>query len=484
MLKRHAQLMLSLLYLGDVAVAALAWGVGYGLRHVGGQMGLTHFATPPFSQFLPLMILSLLLTGLVFGRFDLYAPKRTMSLSVELRDVLKSVAVIWALVYFASSVLQAFVVSRLMMGSVLLSWVSLAILFRVSARESLHAIRMRGWNLRHAAIVGTGRLAQHLCHLLRKTSWMGIRPAYFVDSNREQQSLWGLRVYQPCEMVDVIIAVKPVDIVFVALPRSRHAEMEQILERLAETDVDIQVVPDLLSHILLNQDVSPLEDLCLVSLTSSPQHQWHSVLKRAMDVSGALLGLILLAVPMAVIALVIKCTSSGPIFYRQARTSLDYTRFNLIKFRTMIEDAEKDLGPVWSSQNDPRITKVGRFLRRASLDELPQLFNVLLGHMSLVGPRPERPELVERFRRQFSRYMLRHHAKPGLTGLAQVRGYRGLTSLRKRIQYDLYYASNWSLGLDLWIILLTVLGGFIDQSQSSPRKAWPAIRRPRFQKLR
>jgi putative colanic acid biosynthesis UDP-glucose lipid carrier transferase len=185
-------------------------------------------------------------------------------------------------------------------------------------------------------------------------------------------------------------------------------------------------------------------------------------LKRAFDLLVSAVSLPLLVLPMLLIALGVKWSSPGPVFYRQERASLGGKPFQILKFRTMVVDAEKSVGPVWAFDNDSRATRFGRFLRRTSLDELPQLLNVLWGDMSLVGPRPERPELIERFRHQVPRYMLRHHVKAGLTGWAQVHGLRGRTSLRKRIQYDLYYIRHWTFGLDLWILALTPFRGLVN----------------------
>ena len=197
-------------------------------------------------------------------------------------------------------------------------------------------------------------------------------------------------------------------------------------------------------------------------MTHSPQHGWNSVSKRILDIFGSIAAMVVFAIPMIIFAAAVKLTSRGPVFYCQKRASLGDRVFTIVKFRTMIDNAEAGTGAVWASSDDVRVTWIGRFLRRTSLDELPQLFNVLLGQMSLVGPRPERPELIQRFRENVPRYMLRNQVKAGMTGWAQVNGLRGGTSLRKRVQYDLYYISNWSLGLDLWILFVSLFRGFIN----------------------
>jgi len=461
MLKRQGQWMVLLIGIGDILVASAAWGLGYVLRYLGGQIGLTKFELPHFSEFVPAMVFSLVLTALIFSRFRLYAPKRLKSITTEIADLARAIVMVWVIAYFMTTLLRHVTVSRLMMVSVLASWTVLAILYRMLARMTLRRLRQRGRNLRHAAIVGTGRLAQRLYYLLTKNTWTGIKPHYFVADTTQRSELAGMKVYGPVQAVDDIIAVKPVDVVFVALPASRHEEVAQVLDRLAETNVEVRIVPDLLSFNFLGHDVSLLENLPIISMTFSPQHGWNSLLKRIFDILFSCVAIFLLAVPMLILAAIIKLTSKGPVFYRQLRTSIGGMPFPIFKFRTMIPKAEAKTGAVWAKKDDPRVTTIGRFLRHTSLDELPQLLNILVGQMSLVGPRPERPELVDRFRRQIPRYMLRSQVKAGLTGWAQAHGWRGQTSLRKRIQYDLYYITNWTFGLDLRIILLTLLRGFV-----------------------
>ncbi len=462
MLKRHGKLVLFLLACGDLVVAATAWGAGYALRALWGKLGLTRYALPPFGDFVPMMVFSLILTALILVRLGLYAPKRTKSLSRETLEVCRAIVIAWTVSYFANMLLRHEMPSRLMMVSVLGAWLALAATYRTFARVTLRYFRKRGWNLRHAAIVGSGRLSQRLYHALKRNSWTGITPQYFIDDHAPHDELYGLKIYRPVADVADILAIKPVDIVFVALPADQHQRVAMVLNRLVETNVDIRVVPDLLSCSFLGQDISQLENLPIISMTYSPQHGWNSVIKRTFDLAFSLVALIVLALPMAVIALLIKLTSPGPVFYRQARTSLAGKPFSIVKFRSMVRNADEGVGAVWTKQGDPRVTKFGKFLRRTNLDELPQLLNILVGQMSLVGPRPERPELIDLLRREVPRYMLRSQVKAGLTGWAQVHGWRGDTDPRKRVQYDLYYITNWTFGLDMWTILLTLFRSFRD----------------------
>jgi Undecaprenyl-phosphate glucose phosphotransferase len=219
-------------------------------------------------------------------------------------------------------------------------------------------------------------------------------------------------------------------------------------------------VPDVFGLASLRGGIEEFETLPIIHLRESPLYGWNRLLKRVFDIVVGAAALVGLSPMMLAIAVGIKLTSRGPVLYRQERMGLDGRRFSMLKFRSMVPDAEADTGPRWAVPDDPRRTGFGAFLRRASLDELPQLFNVLRGEMSLVGPRPERPSFVEDFRRRVPRYMLRHKVKAGITGWAQINGWRGNTSIEKRIEYDLYYIERWSLGFDIKILLQTIWLGF------------------------
>lgn len=447
----------------DLGVAAASWGLGYCLRILGEDIGLTPHKSPGFGEWWAPMGFSMIMILLTFSRFGLYVPKRTKSLTRELGDVARAVTAVWFMTYVVTTLMRQVMPSRLMMVSVLASWMALAVVNRIIAREMLRWLRRRGWNQRTAAIVGTGRLAQKLCHALRRNIWTGITPQYFISDSTKRSSLLGLDVMAgPIDALDDIVSRRPTDIVFVALSGRQHDLIARALNRLTSVDTDVQVVPDLLSFHFLKYDVAQLDDIPIITMTHSPQHGWNSLLKRGSDIVTSVSAIAVMALPMLVIALAIKLASKGPVLYRQVRAGLGGQTFTIIKFRTMAQGAEDRTGPVWASPNDPRVTAIGKILRRISLDELPQLFNVFVGHMSLVGPRPERPEMIERLRHQIPRYMLRHRVKAGLTGWAQVHGLRGQTSLRKRIQYDLYYIENWSFLLDVRIILMTLLRGFIN----------------------
>ena len=251
-----------------------------------------------------------------------------------------------------------------------------------------------------------------------------------------------------------------IDHLYVALPPDQHLQMLELLDSTSRLMVDVKVVPDLLQVIALRARLEDLDGVPVININDVPLQGFNSILKRCIDVGISAAALIALAVPSAIVILLIRATSRGPVFYRQERMGLDGKSFTIVKFRSMYDDAERHAGRVWTVPDDPRVTPLGRFLRRSNLDELPQLWNVLCGDMSIVGPRPERPHFVEQFKHRIPQYMLRHKVKAGLTGWAQVNGWRGNTPLEKRIEDDLYYIENWSVRLDMKIIWLTLLRGF------------------------
>jgi Undecaprenyl-phosphate glucose phosphotransferase len=236
--------------------------------------------------------------------------------------------------------------------------------------------------------------------------------------------------------------------------------MLELLDSTSREIVDVKVVPDLLQVIALRARLEDLDGIPVININDVPLQGFNSITKRAIDVVMSSAGLLVLTIPLAFVALLVRLTSKGPVFFQQERMGLDGKSFTIVKFRSMFDDAERHTGPVWAAAEDPRVTPLGKFLRRSNLDEMPQLWNVLRGDMSLVGPRPERPHFVEQFKHKIPQYMLRHKVKAGLTGWAQVHGWRGNTPLEKRIEYDLYYIENWSVSLDLKILWLTLLNGF------------------------
>ncbi|MDQ7013442.1 MAG: undecaprenyl-phosphate glucose phosphotransferase [Planctomycetota bacterium] len=335
-------------------------------------------------------------------------------------------------------------------------------LHRTGFRWTLRELRKRGFNLRHVAVVGIGRLGQVACRTIERNSWTGLKVAYFISAaeRSERQSCLSHPVRDGLAELERTLEQNPVDAVYLAVPSSRAQRLPELLKRLERFAVEVRVIPDVMPRYLpQSMAVGELDGMPVLSYRECPTRGLGGLSKRGLDILGSLAGGLLFAPVILACALAVKLTSPGPVIFKQRRVSIAGETFKIYKFRTMYHVADEETIR-WTSRDDARVTPVGKFLRRTSLDEFPQLLNVLKGQMSLVGPRPERPELIERFREDWRGYMLRQHVKAGMTGWAQVNGLRGDTSLRRRLRYDLHYIRYWSLAFDLKILWLTIFRGF------------------------
>jgi Undecaprenyl-phosphate glucose phosphotransferase len=457
MLKAHSRLLEQLTLTGDLCLVAGSWILAYALRfYVVGPEPVEN-VVPPLAPYLYMLVPILVVWGVAFHAFDLYRPRRIGSRLGEAADIAKASTMgALVLVTVMTFVFRGYEYSRLV---ILYFWVlSIASVWcsRAVFRELLRVARRRGFNLRSAVVVGGGELAVAVARRLQARPDLGIRVLGLVGDQKEGAAdLTWLGGYADLRAV---LDRSPLDHVVMALPHEDYGRLAGLLDAVGDEPVTIHVVPDLIRFASLRGGVEEFEGMPFIHLRESPLHGWNRVAKRAFDVAFSLAVLGGLAPVLALIAIGVKLSSPGPVLYRQERMGLDGRRFTMLKFRTMRADAEAGTGPVWAVRDDARRVGFGAFLRRLSLDELPQFVNVLRGDMSVVGPRPERPVFVEQFRRTIPGYMLRHKVKAGVTGWAQVHGLRGgETSLERRIAFDLAYIERWSLWLDLRIIGMTVL---------------------------
>ena len=458
MLKRYHQLLVTLIFLVDVVVTVGALAAAFWFRFHSGIVP-TPKGVPQPEQYLRALPLCVLICTATYGWQRLYVPRRVDRIAAELLAIAKATAVTAMLMAAASFFYRSFEFSRAM----LLFFCAFNVLFlsitRVSLRFALRQIRRMGWNLRHAVIVGCGRLGQSTADRLLKNPWTGIRIVGFFDdrATRVGKQVLGIPVLGNIDDVSRIVQERRIDHIYIALPIEEYPKIAAFLDTLSRTTtVDIRFVPDFPRLVSLKPQVADLDGLPIMSIRECPLLGWNQVLKRAVDIAFSAFVLLLLSPLFALIATLVKATSRGPVFYVQERMGYDGQIFKIFKFRTMRDNAERETGATWATEDDPRRTRIGLLLRRTSLDELPQFLNVLRGEMSIVGPRPERPVFIQSFKENLPRYMMRHKIKAGITGWAQVNGWRGDTSLRKRLQYDLYYLENWSLWFDLRIMLRTV----------------------------
>ena len=325
---------------------------------------------------------------------------------------------------------------------------------------ALRELRRKGYNLRYMLIIGAGQVAADMVSRVRLHQEIGVQLVGCLSRDGgERRGPGGIPIVGSYNELGNFLNRADIDQIVVALPLEDQQILPDLMEELKDSVLDIKIIPDLYQFASVGGSIEEFEGLPVISLQGCPLDGINLFSKRVLDLFIATVALLIFAPVMALLAIMVKITSRGPILFKQERVSFDGSKFSIVKFRTMFTDAEAS-GPGWTKPGDDRVTPLGRLLRSTSLDELPQLFNVLRGDMSIVGPRPERPVYIKEFRQRIPRYMLRHKVPAGITGWAQVHGWRGDTSIDKRIEYDLYYIENWSLLLDIKIVCMTLINGF------------------------
>jgi len=472
MLRRYNRLLVACYVAADLFSAAAAFLLAYLIRFESWFIQLVPVTKtqPPLSQYLISLPVIALMVPLAFQLQGLYRLRRGRTrvddffavLVGSILAVLAGVAVsLYAHAYY-TALSEFHPISR----AVWLLFLVLTVLFTYTSREVVRDLLRRRWQaglgLKHVLVVGAGDLGRMVADRILDHGDLGFRLVGFVDDKAaatDNIGYRGLPVLGAIAEAPEICRSEGIDEIYVALPLDEHLKMLGVVEFASRECINIHVVPDLLQFIALRARLEDLDGLPIIGINDVPLRGFNSVLKRLVDMALSFMVVVVGAIPCLIIALVIKRSSPGPIFYTQERMGLDGKAFTVYKFRSMPVDAEDVTGPIWARDDDPRATSIGRWLRQHDVDELPQFWNVLKGEMSIVGPRPERPFFVEQFKHRIPQYMLRHKVKAGITGWAQVNGWRGNTSLEKRIEFDLYYIENWSLSLDFKIMWLTVIRG-------------------------
>jgi exopolysaccharide biosynthesis polyprenyl glycosylphosphotransferase len=438
--RRHSQLRTTLFVLADVLTTAAALVLAYVLRFASGWVAVEKEWHPEvYLRALPPAVLLGVATYSLIGNYRStgVANPRGTDLRSTVGGVLAATLLLATGALFYGEGQQF---SRLMLVIFPIVAAPLVWTGRLAALRVLRALHRRGTGIREAVLAGAGPVADALERSIAERDWLGIRIVERVES--------------PAALAEAVERAEPSQ-VFLAFPADRHTDLAASLSAVRDASVDVRVLPDLGGEATLNPEVALIDGLPMVTLRQTPLHGVGRYAKRLFDVVAGLV-LAALLLPVALVAALLVLLGSGrPVFYSQVRTGLDGRSFSILKFRTMRKDAEAKGDAVWGSRDDPRATAVGRFLRRFSLDEIPQLLNVLKGEMSLVGPRPERPAFVEEFRKSLPGYMRRLRIPAGLTGLAQVKGLRGDTDLKERLRLDLHYLERWSLLYDVEILLRT-----------------------------
>ncbi|HEX9407362.1 MAG TPA: undecaprenyl-phosphate glucose phosphotransferase, partial [Thermoanaerobaculia bacterium] len=455
----------------DALLGMVAFLIAYFIRFETGLIP-TPKGHPPLQQYIDVLPFIAVIVPLGFQLQGLYRLRRGRSRIDDFFNVLVGsiIAVVLGVVstlyfqaYYVPDELKdrgAYEVSQAVWGLFLILNIALGYLSRKLVREALERRWIAGVGLRRILIAGSGELGRMVADKILEHRELGYQILGFVDDRAGGDHLGyrGLPLLGRLGEAAEIVRRERIDHLFVALPLDEHMKLLDLVESTSREGVDVRVVPDLLQFIALRARLEDLDGVPVINLNDVPLQGLNAVVKRIIDMVISAGALATMCIPGLIIASLIKRSTPGPVFYRQERMGLDGKQFTVHKFRTMPVDAESD-GPVWADQDDPRATRIGRWLRKRDLDEWPQFWNVLKGEMSIVGPRPERPFFVEQFKHRIPQYMLRHKVKAGITGWAQVNGWRGNTSLEKRIEYDLYYIENWSVSLDLKIMWLTIVRG-------------------------
>lgn len=449
----------------DVVALVAAFVLGYQARNVLDLFEIP-LNPPTLTQYVPTLALHVITTLVILYASRLYHLPRAISRIDQVRKLFGAIT-LGAVMSFG---LQALILEAIFRGTqfqvdyprslFFYVWI-FGFLFTAAGRELHRMLRyyLRRWGIdrENLLIIGTGKIAREITYRIKQRADLGYRLVGVVTGrNHARTSVSGVPVIGTFDEIPDLIDTNGVEQVIIALPEAQRSELVNLITQCQRGQVDIKVYPDLFAYMAGDLNVDELGGTPLITVRDIALRGWKLSLKRALDIFGSMVGLIMFSPLMMLTALLIRLESEGPVFYIQERMGLDGRPFPMIKFRSMRVDAESN-GPGWTTANDPRRTRLGRIMRRTNWDEMPQLINVVLGHMSLVGPRPERPVYVREFRDQIPRYMERHREKAGMTGWAQVNGLRGDTSIAERTAYDLWYIEHWSVWLDIKIILRTFM---------------------------
>ena len=398
--------------------------------------------------------------------FNLYAPKRATRRKYELEGIIKAnaVGIVFFIVFLYMIKQQDF--SRFMMGAFFVINIVFAAVYRTLIRNLLLYFRKKGYNLKYILLIGYSRAAEEYITRINANPQWGYVVRGILDDRIPSGTIYkGVRVVGRIANIRYILAENSLDEIAITLALKDYDRLEAIVDLCEKSGVHTKFIPDYNSLVPSHPYTEDLMGLPVINIRYVPlTNTLNWVSKRAVDITGALAGIVISSPIMLLAALAVRFTSRGPVIFKQERVGLHNKTFQMYKFRTMEMQKASAEEKAWTVKDDPRVTGIGKFLRSTSLDELPQLFNILVGEMSLVGPRPERPQFVEKFKEEIPRYMIKHQVRPGLTGWAQINGYRGDTSIRKRVEYDLYYIENWTMGMDFKIMFLTFFKGFINKN--------------------
>ena len=469
MIKDNQRFLNNLHVLLDVLIICASYALAWLLTIVAPIFPAGHGVLPPqvyFTALIPIVPAYLLL----YWAFHLYEPKRTHSKRAELWHICQACAVGLMLL---TSILFAFRRSgyfgnfstRMLVAFSIID-ITLMTIERFGIRYILSRLRRKGFNQKHVMLVGFSDASDQFIDACRRNPDWGYHIYGIVDDIAEVgEGYKGVRVVGRISELEHILAQNTIDEIAITLPLAAYAKLDGIVHVCEKSGVHTKFIPDYNNIIHSKPVTEDMDGLPVINIRNVPlTDPVKATAKRAVDICGALVGIVLFSPIMLAVAILIKLTSPGPIIFKQERVGLHNKPFMMYKFRSMVQQTEADEKKGWTVPGDPRVTRVGRFIRKTSIDEFPQFFNVLAGQMSLIGPRPERTQFVEMFKEEIPRYMIKHQVRPGMTGWAQVNGLRGDTSIYERVKYDIWYIENWTMSLDVKILFLTIFKGFVNKN--------------------
>ena len=449
----------------DAAAVGVSYLLAWLMRFVGPFSG-TAVRARSFEQYMMWLVFIIPLYLLLYQAFTLYTPMRMQGRRLLLANIIKANSLGLLIIMFTFYMIDEGEFSRstyimFYLFNIVLQWGSRMLLYAF-----LKNMRERGLNQKQIICVGYSRATEEYIDRVLKNPQWGYLIRGILDDNVPAGTMYkGIKVIGRIANLNVILPANRLDEIAITLGLNEYYRLEEIVALCEKSGVHTKFIPDYNRIIPTKPYTEDILGLPVINIRYVPlSNTFNALVKRVMDIVGSIVGIIVTSPVMLVMCILIKLTSPGPLIYKQERVGLHNKTFWMYKFRSMEIQPEAEEKKAWTVKNDPRVTGIGKFMRRTSIDELPQLFNILKGNMSLVGPRPERPFFVEKFREEIPRYMVKHQVRPGLTGWAQVNGFRGDTSIRKRIECDLYYIENWSVGFDIKIMFLTIFKGFVNKN--------------------
>lgn len=454
----------------DALVVIVSYVLAWGMMMLRNRILNPGWSILPAKYYFSVLIVVVPVYLLLYAIFQLYTPKRVQAWRIEFANIFKANLLGLLIFTLVTFLFKNNPYLQVVSGRMVLYFFAINIIMETLERNVirmiLRSMRSKGYNQKHILLIGYSRAAEgYIDRVLANPQW-GYQVRGILDDRLERGIEYrGIRVIGTVENLDMILELNTLDEIAITLSISEYTNLEKIVASCEKSGVHTKFIPDYNNIIPTRPYTEDLNGLPIIHIRHVPLTDLlNASMKRAVDIFGASVGLLVFSPVMLLTAILVKLSSPGPVFYSQERVGLHNKPFKMYKFRSMEVQAPSTEKNKWTTPHDPRVTPIGRFIRKTSIDETPQFFNILIGDMSLVGPRPERPFFVEKFKEEIPRYMIKHQVRPGLTGWAQVNGYRGDTSIVKRIEHDLYYIENWTLGLDFKIMFLTVFKGFINKN--------------------